>query len=59
MIADHLSRLERTTKEEKGSEIAENFPEEQLFLLSVQTQWYVDIVSYLAYGIIPYEFSNQ
>ena len=25
VIADHLSRLEKTTKEEKGSEIVENF----------------------------------
>ena len=31
VIADHLSRLEKTTEEEKGSEIAENFPDEQLF----------------------------
>ena len=36
VIADHLSRLEKTTEEEKEIEIAENFPEEQLFLLSVQ-----------------------
>ena len=59
VIADHLSRLEKTIEEEKGSEIAENFPDEQLFLLSVQTPWYADIVNYLACGIIPYEFSNQ
>ena len=59
MIPDHLSGLEKTTKEEKGGEIEENFPGEQLFLLSVQTPWYADIVNYLAYGIMPYEFSNQ
>ena len=57
MIADHLSRLEKTTEEEKGSELEENFPNEQLFLLSVQTPWYVDIVNYLACGLIPYDFS--
>ena len=28
VIADHLFRLEKTTEEEKGSEIAENFPNE-------------------------------
>ena len=39
VIADYLSKLEKTTKEEKGSEIAENFPNEQLFMLSVQTPW--------------------
>ena len=59
MIVDHLTRLEKSTEEEKGSEIAENFPDEQLFLLSVQTPWYADIVNYLAYGIMPYEFNNQ
>ena len=36
VIADHLSRLEKTTKEEMEIEIAENFPNEQLFLLSAQ-----------------------
>ena len=58
VIADHLSRLEKTTEEEKGSEIAENFPDEQLFMLSVQTPWYDDIVNYLACGIMPYEFGS-
>ena len=31
VIANHLSRLEKITEEEKGSEIAENFPDEQFF----------------------------
>ena len=35
VIADHLSRLERLAGIEKGIEITENFPDEQLFLLSV------------------------
>ena len=35
VIDDHLSRLEKTTEEEKGREIEENFPNEQLFMLSV------------------------
>ena len=59
MIADHLSRVEKTTIEEKGREIAENFPDEQLFQLSLQSPWYADIVNYLAYGIMPPEFSYQ
>ena len=33
VIADHLSRLEKTIEDEKEIEIAENFPDEQLFLL--------------------------
>ena len=59
VIADHLSRLEMTTGNEKGTETAENFLDEQLFLLSVQTPWYADIVNYLACGVVPPEFSYQ
>ena len=59
VIADHLSRLEKISEEEKEIEIEENFPDEQLFLLSAQVPWYVDIVNYLAYGIIPPEFNHQ
>ena len=59
MIADHLSRLEKITEEEKGSELVEKFPYEQLFVLAIQTPWYVDIVNYLACRIMPYDFSNQ
>ena len=59
VIADHLSRLEKTTKEEKGSEIEKKILDEKMFLLSLQTPWYADIVNYLAGGIMPYEFSNQ
>ena len=35
VIVDHLFRLEKTTEGEKGSEIVENFPDKQLFMLSV------------------------
>ena len=59
VIADHLSRLGKTTEEEKGSELEENFPDEQLFVLAIQTPWYADIVNYLACGIMPYDFSYQ
>ena len=52
MIDDHLSRLEKTIEEEKGSELEENFINEQLFLLSVQRPWYADIANYLACGLI-------
>ena len=57
MIAYYLSRLEMTAGKEKGTEIVENFPNEQLFLLSVQIPWY--IVNYLACGVVPPEFSYQ
>ena len=59
VITDHLSRLERLTKDEKGYEIAENFPDQQLFQSSIQIPWYVDILNYLACGIMPPEFSYQ
>ena len=48
MIADHLSRVEKPTVQEEEREIAENFPDEQLFQLSLQTPWYADIVNFLA-----------
>ena len=37
VIADYLSRLERTVGTEKEAEIAEIFPDEELLMLSVQT----------------------
>ena len=37
VIEDHLSRLEMTVGNEKGTEIAENLLDEQLFLLLVKT----------------------
>ena len=37
VIADHLSRMEKNIEEERGTEIEENFPDEQLFQVSVQT----------------------
>ena len=59
VIADHLSRLEKPTKEERGIDIKENFPDEQLYEVSVQVPWNVDIVNYLACGIMPQEFNYQ
>ena len=57
MIVGHLSRLERIAGIEKGTEIAGIFPDELLFMLSVRTPWYVDIVNYLACGVMPFEFN--
>ena len=36
MIVDHLSRLEKLTTEERVTKIDENFPDEQLFQVSIQ-----------------------
>ena len=36
MIVDHLSILEKLIEDQKGTEIEENFPDEQLFQVPVQ-----------------------
>ena len=59
MIVDHLSRIEKTTAKEEGTELEENFPDEQLFQLSFQSPWYANIVNFLAYGVMPQEFNYQ
>ena len=59
VIADHLSRVERSTAEEEKIILTENFPDEQLFKVSFKLPWYADIVNYLACGVIPSEFSYQ
>ena len=59
VMVDHLSRLEKPTKEERGAEIEENFPYEQLFHVSIQLPYYAGIVNYLACGIMPPDFSYQ
>ena len=59
VIADHLSRVEKPAVQEEEREIAKNFPDEQLFQLSLQSPWYDNIVNFLACGIMPPEFSYQ
>ena len=53
VIDDHLSRVEKPAVQEEEREIAENFPDEQLFQLSLQPPWYADIMNFLACGIMP------
>ena len=56
MIADHFSRMEKPAVQEEEREIswyAENFLDEQLFQVSLQSPWYADIVNFLACGIMP------
>ena len=59
MIADHLSRVEKTTMREDKMEVAKNFLDGQLFQLSSQLPWYADIVNFLACRVMPPEFSYQ
>ena len=53
VIVDHLSGVITTTVIEEETEVAENFPDEQLFQLSFQSPWYADIVNFLACGVMP------
>ena len=53
VIADHLSRIESTVESNRGIEIEESFPNELLFHVKIQLPWYVDLVNYLACGIMP------
>ena len=59
VIADHLSRVEKPAIQKEEKEIAEQFPDEQLFPLSLQSPWYADIVNFLACGVMPQELSYQ
>ena len=59
VIDDHLSRIEKPTKEEGEIGIEEKFPDEQLFQVTIQVPWYADIVNYLACGVMPPELNYQ
>ena len=59
VIADHFSRVVTIIVIEEEMEVAKNFPDDQLFQLSFQSPWYVDIVNFLACGVMPPEFSYQ
>ena len=59
VIADHFSRVEKPAVQDEEREIAENFPDEQLFQLSLQSPWYDDIVNFLTCGIMPPKFNYQ
>ena len=52
MVADHLSRLEQQQKANEAP-INENFPDEQLLVVSFTDPWYADYVNYLVSGILP------
>ena len=59
VIVDHLSRMEKPTEEERWTKIEENFLDEQLFQVLVQSPWYADIVTNLGCGIMAPDFSYQ
>ena len=59
MIADHLSRVDKPIVQEEEREITENFLDEQLFQLSLQSPWHADIMNFLSCRIMPPEFIYQ
>ena len=59
VISDHLSHLERKNKVEVSREIEEFFPNEQMMMVYTSLPWYVDIVNFLAYKVLPSELSSQ
>ena len=59
VIVDHLSRIEKPKKDKSGTEIEENFADEQLCQVTFQVPWYTDLVNYLSCGIMPPELTFQ
>ena len=58
MVADHLSRLELNEQGDKAC-IQEMLPDERLIKVEAMVLWYVDIINYLAYGVLPPKLSPQ
>lgn len=57
-MVDHLSMLELPISQVKKDEISNNFPDEVVMKLDMESMtWYVDLVNYFDSGIIP-DFGN-
>jgi len=56
VVADFLSILENNTE---GTPIEYRFPDEYLFSIFTNTQWYADIVNYLTTRKVPRHFSYK
>lgn len=52
-VVDHLSRIEGTVN---LLSVSDNFPYECLYALNTKVPWFVDIVNYLVYSILPFHF---
>jgi hypothetical protein len=51
----HLSRI---TNGEDPTNLEDNFPDEQLFLVQVADEYFIDIIELLSPGVVPKEFST-
>ena len=50
LVADFLSRIQH---DDGAKPVDETFPDEHLFVVSIQTPWFVYIANYLATGKLP------
>jgi hypothetical protein len=57
-LNERLDHLSRVTNEEEPTNLEDNFPGVQLFLVQVVDEYFVDIIEYLSIGIVPREFST-
>ena len=57
VVADHLSRIVNDS-DNKGKEINESFPDEQLFTMNA-LPWFSDIANFCAKGVMPPNQSFQ
>ena len=54
LVEDFLSHIQH----DDGAKLVDDtFPDEHLFVVSVQTPWFVDIANYLAIGKLPNHLS--
>ncbi|XP_075088458.1 uncharacterized protein LOC142170445 [Nicotiana tabacum] len=59
-VTDHLSRMENHDHVEKGGQIKEVFPDEQLFAITQDPPpWYADYMNYLMSGVLPPEIQSE
>ena len=49
-VADFLSRIPKSSD---AAAVEDQFPDEHLFAVAVQTPWYADVANYLAVGKLP------
>ncbi|KAA3469700.1 Transposon Ty3-I Gag-Pol polyprotein [Gossypium australe] len=57
-VADHLSRLEAGNEDRNIQLIIEDFPDEQLLVVTA-LPWYSDIVNVLISGLLPPDLNSQ
>ena len=54
LVADFLSRIQHDSD---SKPIDDTFPDEHMFVVSIQTPWFVDIANYLVTRKVPHHLS--